>query len=600
MPELPAIQSFIDALGWMLIHFLWQGCAIAGAYWVVCKLARPDSAQLRYWAGLGAYLATALVPAFTIYYHLRPAGQEAVAVGMTLPAVTVTTGYHMSAGQFLQQALEPALPLVVVLWAIGVTLMSSRTIIGWMGTRRMTRVGVEPVGEELRIVVSTLVEKLGIRQTVTVLRSTIVAVPTVIGWLKPVILLPASVLAELPRAQMEMIIAHELAHVRRNDYLVNLLQVVIETLFFYHPAVRWMASQVRAEREHCCDDLVVEQCGRPVQYARALASLEALRGTPQAPALGANGGDLFYRVSRIVRQDMPRRSSGYVQVALATAVAVTASLGARQGMEMGLALSQPATPVAVEAQSSVATRAESGLALGEGLRQFNEAERLAAAERQAEEEHQAAADQKLQQRLADQARAERESEQRREQDRQRQAERLAGSKPAEQIPEVTAYEAPVFEPVQLASAKPVDIAHEELRAATEPTLSKAPVVTAHPVTVEPPDYPYRAFRNGVEGHVKLQFTVDERGRARDIKVIEAYPEKTFDSAAVKAMKKWRFELDAGHNASQRLFQTFEFAKLPEDEASQQRSRRCNRTGSNICGQHYSDDNVERFDGGNGG
>ena len=105
-----------------------------------------------------------------------------------------------------------------------------------------------------------------------------VRVPTIVGCLRPVILLPASVVTGLPASHLDAVLAHELAHVRRHDYLVNVLQSLVETLLFYHPAVWWCSRQIRIEREHCCDDLVVEACGDRVVYAHALAQLEELRG----------------------------------------------------------------------------------------------------------------------------------------------------------------------------------------------------------------------------------------------------------------------------------------------------------------------------------
>ena len=106
-----------------------------------------------------------------------------------------------------------------------------------------------------------------------------------IGWLRPVILFPASALTGLSAEQLEALLAHELAHIRRYDYLVNLLQTTVETLFFYHPAVWWVSAQVRQEREHCCDDLAVAACGDVLTYARALTALEQLRGSePQLAA----------------------------------------------------------------------------------------------------------------------------------------------------------------------------------------------------------------------------------------------------------------------------------------------------------------------------
>ncbi len=123
--------------------------------------------------------------------------------------------------------------------------------------------------------------------------------PLVIGWLRPVILLPASALSGLTPDQLEAILAHELAHVRRCDYLINAFQNVVETLMFYHPAVWWISSCIREEREQCCDDLVVSACGDRVTYARALLFLEEARGLPRL-AFAANGGSLIYRVRRLL------------------------------------------------------------------------------------------------------------------------------------------------------------------------------------------------------------------------------------------------------------------------------------------------------------
>ena len=117
-----------------------------------------------------------------------------------------------------------------------------------------------------------------------------VDVPTVVGWLRPAVILPVAALANLSPAQVEAVLAHELAHIRRHDYLVNLFQTLAETLLFYHPAVWWLSARIRTEREHCCDDVAVAVSGDAVGYARALAELEAWRvGTP-GMALAATGG----------------------------------------------------------------------------------------------------------------------------------------------------------------------------------------------------------------------------------------------------------------------------------------------------------------------
>jgi len=130
----------------------------------------------------------------------------------------------------------------------------------------------------------------------------------VVGWLRPVVLLPISALTALTPAQIELLLAHELAHIRRNDYLVNLLQTAVETVLFYHPAVWWVSGQIRAEREHCCDDLAVSACGDVVAYANALATLEGLRTSRPTLAVAADGGSLLARIKRLASRDRSRRS----------------------------------------------------------------------------------------------------------------------------------------------------------------------------------------------------------------------------------------------------------------------------------------------------
>jgi hypothetical protein len=135
-----------------------------------------------------------------------------------------------------------------------------------------------------------LIRRLQVARPVRLYLSTIAEVPIVIGWLRPYILLPVSAVTGLGESQLGAILAHELAHIRRHDYLANLLQNAVETLLFYHPAVWWVSRWIRQEREHCCDDLAVEICGDVMVYAGALAQLEELRGGVSEPALAAAGG----------------------------------------------------------------------------------------------------------------------------------------------------------------------------------------------------------------------------------------------------------------------------------------------------------------------
>jgi beta-lactamase regulating signal transducer with metallopeptidase domain len=187
----------------------------------------------------------------------------------------------------------------------------------------MGQLGTSPVPAPVERAMNELVEVMGLARGVKILRSRRIEVPTVIGWLEPVILVPASAIGGLSPQQLRTILAHELAHIRRHDFAVNLVQTAVETLLFFHPAVWWISRQVRIEREHCCDDEAVALCGDPVDYARALATMEELRLGP-VPAVAANGGSLSGRIRRLLGIRDDENSEGVrPAIALAAALMVT-------------------------------------------------------------------------------------------------------------------------------------------------------------------------------------------------------------------------------------------------------------------------------------
>jgi beta-lactamase regulating signal transducer with metallopeptidase domain len=218
------------------------------------------------------------------------------------------------------RAANASLPLIVTVWLVGVALLSLRLLVQWLRVRRLVERDASPAREPWPGIARRLAAALGVRQAVRLLESAAIEAPAVLGYLRPVILLPASSLMGLTPDQLEMILAHELAHIRRHDFLVNLLQSAVETLLFYHPAVWWISDRIRIEREHCCDDLAVATCGSPVLYARALTRLEELRAQTMPLAVHANGGSLLDRIRRIVRVTTP--SGGPVRGAAALAAFV--------------------------------------------------------------------------------------------------------------------------------------------------------------------------------------------------------------------------------------------------------------------------------------
>jgi beta-lactamase regulating signal transducer with metallopeptidase domain/uncharacterized protein involved in exopolysaccharide biosynthesis len=302
---------FVQRLGWVLLHFVWQGVVIAAVWAMLRALLRAHDARRRYAVAcvLLGFMAIAPLLTFGLLETRASAGSAAAnGIGQTVEpvpaAVPPLTRYNSMAipavTDRLATALEWAIPWLVSVWCIGVGLLSLRLLRGYGSIRSVRSRQVRPMdyawGERL----AELQRRLSMSRPVLLFESALIQVPVVVGWLRPMILVPASSLSGLTPQQLELILAHELAHIRRHDPWVNLLQVLIETLLFYHPAVWWISRDVRAERELCCDDLAVAACGDRLAYARALTTLEGLRHGSAAMALGAGGGSLIERVRHIV------------------------------------------------------------------------------------------------------------------------------------------------------------------------------------------------------------------------------------------------------------------------------------------------------------
>ncbi len=322
------------ALGWALVHFVWQGAAVAVAFAVARAVMRRASSSLRYAMACAALALMAALPVVSFVLassEQTTADEPAISSGAPTVAyapaprgVTISTVYdsHPS-GVWDRSRFEAAMPWLVGVWIAGVAFLSLRLAAALLVTRQLRR-AVRAVAPEWQHTLDDLATRLGVRRAVRLCESTLAEVPSAIGWLRPVVLVPAGVFTGLDPRQIEAILAHELAHIRRYDYLVNLLQTAVETLLFYHPAVWWVSRQIREEREHCCDDLAVASCGDVLTYATALADLEDLRGAAPSMAMAATGGSLVRRIERLLGR-APARGSAPVCVAGALAVAVAAA-----------------------------------------------------------------------------------------------------------------------------------------------------------------------------------------------------------------------------------------------------------------------------------
>jgi len=347
-------ESGAQAVAWALVHFLWQGTLVGLGLAAALALGRGWSARLRYALSAGALLLMLALPVATAMARLelpvpvKPFRSSFSALSTSSPTAPVAIpedGVPVALAPAVGDArLETWLPAILSLWVVGVVLLSVYHLGGWLQARRLAWRDARPAAAEWTARLGVLRDRLGVGRPVALLESARVAVPAVVGWLKPVILVPASAFSGLAPQQLEAVLAHELAHVRRHDYLINLLQTAVETLLFYHPAVWWASRQVRIERESCCDDLALAVCGDRVGYARALATLEGLRAPAPRLAMAATGGtgSLLARIRRIVGAPAPAadRSSAW----LTGSVAVLTLFACLAVQQRPTAAAQPAAP----------------------------------------------------------------------------------------------------------------------------------------------------------------------------------------------------------------------------------------------------------------
>lgn len=295
--------ELLRALGLSLLHFLWQGAALAALAALAMGLTK--SASTRYALGVVFLVAMAAAPVVTFVILQRtPSTSNSTTVVVNAlemihtqqaPQARVKIARDQAPGSTQQTSYV----LLVEAWFLGVLLFSMRTAGGVFLLERLRRQEATVACGKLLERCLDLQRRMGLQRVVQYCESIHLDAPAVIGWLRPVVLLPFSALAGLSEEQLESVIAHELAHIKRYDAFVNLFQVAAESVLFYHPAVWWLSKRLRTERESCCDDVAIAICGNPLEYARALTLMEEWRATPSL-AMAANHGPLASRVRRLL------------------------------------------------------------------------------------------------------------------------------------------------------------------------------------------------------------------------------------------------------------------------------------------------------------
>src|SRR3989449_8441171 len=290
-------------LGWTLLHFIWQGAALTALFAVAMAACR--SAAARYAVAVGALAVMMASPVITFVWlqretipAVRSGAQGSLPWVGTAARHAVVAAVSGAPAAASLSAQPTAMLWLVDLWFLGVLVLSLRTAGGLLLIERMRRKEIKPIGQELRERCVALQQRMGLDRVIRYCECHRLDAPAVLGWFRPVVLLPVRALTGLTEEQIEAVIAHELAHIRRFDCFVNLFQIATETLLFYHPAVWWVSQRIRAEREHCCDDEAIAICGDAGNYARALTLMEEWRTAP-AVMIAGNRGPLGERRVRL-------------------------------------------------------------------------------------------------------------------------------------------------------------------------------------------------------------------------------------------------------------------------------------------------------------
>jgi len=311
-------NDIIRAIGWTLIHSLWQGLVLALIAGILILFTRKSRPALRYNIFTLLFFMLVGCAVLTFFYELRqPAGHGVIAA--ETPAQVVITP-ELTLENLAAQAANTAVPepdftqrfvayfnehapLLVMLWFIVFVARSLWLFGGLVYVQRIRHYKTSIPAAAFVDQLSALCSRIRLNSKVQLLESAMIKVPTALGMFKPIILMPLGMMAQLPPDQVEAVLLHELAHIRRRDFLVNVVQHFAETIFFFNPALLWLSARIREEREHCCDDIAIGVTQSRNGYIQALVSFQEYQLTPRtkyAMAFPGRKKQLLDRVKRIL------------------------------------------------------------------------------------------------------------------------------------------------------------------------------------------------------------------------------------------------------------------------------------------------------------
>jgi len=325
------IDHVSRALGFAVLQSLWQIALVGIVATVVLMMVRR--ASVRYLVWCGSMLVSFGLFVMTFMSFMRPNPRLVDGMIHEFP-VFAGLSIPMNTSVMKESIL---FEVIAWLWAGGFVYFGLRFVNQWVAAHRIRTVGIVDIDDRWDSIFGSIRDQLGVSKRVRMLASTTVHSPMVVGWVSPLVIVPLSMLSTLREEHVRVVLVHELEHIRRYDHLANAIQVLIETVLFYHPMVWWMSHQARLEREHCCDDAAVRWAGDAKVFARALADLETTRTSSRAVLAINQGGSLMNRISRILgKSTQSRQSSAVIRtVAAMTVGALIASAGIAHAASRG-------------------------------------------------------------------------------------------------------------------------------------------------------------------------------------------------------------------------------------------------------------------------
>ncbi|MDB5949391.1 MAG: peptidase [Massilia sp.] len=303
------LATVVPSVAWALLDFVWQGVLVGWIAALALGLLRRARPQVRYAVACAGLLLCAALPLAGALQRMADAHATTALLSMQLPLVLAGSNGAASAAAgplgasrlaMWEQGLQQQLPLVMLLWGAGAAALALRMALGLAWVRRRSDPASSRPDPAWQNRVSALAARFGLNRPVRLGLVDDIAGPVTAGWWRPVILLPTSLASGMPVELLEALLAHELAHIARHDYLVNLAQGAIEIVLFYHPAVWWLSNRIRLEREQVADDLAASVLGEPRRLALALAELDLFQFRTCHLAQAAQGGNLMNRIKRLV------------------------------------------------------------------------------------------------------------------------------------------------------------------------------------------------------------------------------------------------------------------------------------------------------------